>query len=125
MSENKIDLTTVQGQITSEVVGNLEQRIRKFKHKMVEVVNEEAAITLGTSDYHSANLLIPLIELERECSQEKKLSVSKIIGVIGTNLFGLLVEDELKKASANVLGYSKKIKELENKLAQLQIEIKK
>jgi hypothetical protein len=106
MSENKIDLTTVQGQITSDVVGKLEERIRKFKNRMVEIVNEEAAKTLGTSDYHAANLSIPIYEMEKQCGQDKLISVAKIIGVIGTNLFGLVVEEELKKASKEAMEFA-------------------
>ena len=122
MSENKIDLNTLQGQITSKAVSKIELRIAKLKDKIKDLINLEVAETKGSSPYYTEHLVITLYELDKICSADgngKRINVGKLLDVIGEKVFEAVVDVELRKASARVLEYSDKIKELEDKIKKL------
>lgn len=122
MSENKIDLNTLQGQITKSVVSRIEERIRGLKGKIKHLINDEIGETKGSDQYHCGRLIITLHELDRICPADgngKRIDVENLLDVIGEKVFETVVDVELRKASAKVLEYSDKIKELEDKIKKL------
>ena len=126
MSENKIDLNTLQGQITKSVVSKIEGRIRELKNKLKTLINNEIGETIGSDQYHCSRLVITLYELDKILPADgnvKRINVEKLLDVIGEKVFEQVVDVELKKASARVLEYSDKIKELEEKIKKLDERI--